>query len=100
MHNSYNGSAGYTQGNVINYASNKKNINLIISHEVNHALFWSKLRFSQDLINWIPYMNEVGNWWNIGQDLSCNLLYLPTVIDDNNYYNQPSEIDAYFMERK
>ena len=101
---------GYTQSNVITYFPYKSQAlrNLVLSHEFNHVLFWSKLRFSQDLLNWIPTekihpkleMEKIGNWWNIGQDLGFNLMYLPQTIDNRTHYYQLPEWEAYSMERK
>src|SRR3989339_895853 len=41
---------GYTKGNVVSYADWEGVGNLTLSHELNHSLFWSKLRFTNDLV--------------------------------------------------
>jgi len=92
---------GYSIGNVITYKSNKFNKgNDTISHELNHTLFWSKLRFCGDLLHPAPHMAEVEKAWNIGQEACYGLINLPMVINNKTYYYQPHEIEARMMERQ
>lgn len=92
---------GYSIGNVITYKSNRFHKgNNTISHELNHVLFYSKLRFCGDLLHPIPNMEKIEKAWNIGQEACYGLVNLPMVINNKAYYYQPHEIEANMMERE
>ncbi len=106
---------GYALGNVISYTPGvHKGLTgdqllafdrNVLSHEFNHVLFWSKFRFSGDLLNWVPTekvagapeMEEIIKSWNIGQDLALQI-FAPLSLDMSTYYYNPMEIEAYSME--
>lgn len=96
--------AGYTTGNVMTYAPDatigRKHQNIALTHELNHTLFWSRMRSCDKLLYPIPYAKQVEKWWNAGQDLCMLLEAGPATINKKLYYYTPSEIEAYIMERQ
>ncbi len=104
--NTYTG--GYTTGNVISYTPVEGATRMILSHEFNHALFWSRMRFCGDMINWVPTeklpllpeMEKIQGLWNIGQDICDNVLFSPMYFDKRAYYYEMPEVEAYIMQRK
>lgn len=96
-------SAGKTSGNVVRYPdpknlpkSIKASNNLVLSHEVNHTLFWRKLNFTNELVPF--HDNEYLKWWDFGQDLS-RLVSVSGRLVDGNSHNSPAELEAYAMQR-
>ena len=98
---------GSTIGNVISYLHISPKVdNRVLSHEMNHALYWSKFRFSKDLVQWVPTekihpsleMEKIQHWWNIGQDIAGNIDSLLLSIDSRTYWYLPPELEAYSME--
>ncbi|MFH0752529.1 MAG: hypothetical protein V1914_02920, partial [archaeon] len=107
---------GYTTGNVISYTpgsikgyTSDKALafdRLVISHEFNHTLFWSKLRFSGDLLHWVPTekvlgvpkMEEIMKSWNMGQELAY-CMFASFGLSMSTYYYNPMELEAYSMQR-
>ena len=90
---------GYTIGNVISYYPDRFSGSSVLSHEFNHALFWSKMKFCGDLLHPVPYMKDIEKLWNVGQDLCYGMINLPMAIDNKAYPFQPHELEAFSMER-
>lgn len=95
--------AGYSIGNVINYTPDtvgRGYQNLTLTHELNHTLFWSRMKSCDRLLYPLPYAKQIENWWNAGHDL-CQLLEAgPATVNKKLYYYTPSEIEAYIMQRQ
>ncbi len=92
--------AGYSNGNVISYTPIDYVGNLTLSHEFNHSLFWSKMRFCGDFMPGpLATDGAVGKWWNIGQDLCFQALAAPSNFQATYYYG-PLELEAHIMQRK
>ena len=95
--------AGYTIGNAMNYTpdtTGRKYQNMTLTHELNHTLFWSRMKSCDKLLYPIPYAKQVEKWWNAGHDLCGVLEAGPATINKKLYYYTPSEIEAYIMQRE
>ena len=95
---------GVTYGNVISYSGSGE----VLSHEMNHAIGWSELRFCKNIADKVPTekihpsleMEKIQRWWDIGQDVCGVVAYLPTVMLNEGYYYDPAELRAYTMQRE
>ena len=106
LNNRLHATLGSTSANVVSYTPMSEDIDrYVLSHEMNHVLFWSKFRFSKDLLQWVPTekahpsleMEKIQRWWNIGQDIGGNILYLPMNIDIRAYNYTMPELEAHSM---
>lgn len=99
---------GVAFSNVIWYYEPKKEnlfhdylIQSTLSHEMNHVLFYSRLRFTKDLIHYtyIPYIDDIQDWVNVGQDITFGVYNL-FQLSDSTYYYIPTEIEARIYQYK
>ncbi len=92
-----------TIGNVTQYnpTITTEDTPLYLSHENNHALFWSKLRFTNNIGNKLEFLGEIGKHWDYQQDLSKAIFNLPGIFmnDTNRAILSIPELEAYSMQR-
>jgi hypothetical protein len=98
---------GITQQNVITYS--KGCDKGVLSHEMNHVLFFSEFRFLDDLmgkkskaIEQIPIIRPLApvfDYIKFGPSLAQGLMETPRSIDQDAYWYLPHELEAYTMER-
>ena len=94
---------GYTIGNVVAYSDYNGLYSdydlkwLSLSHETNHALFFSKMRFCGDILSQTETLEKLHKWWNLGQDIGYYTIGVKLLSDDEYYL--PNELEAYSMQR-
>jgi hypothetical protein len=81
----------------------------IISHEMNHVLFFSEYRFLDDLmgkksdvIKHIPIIRSLApvfDYLKFGPELAMRLFYAQELINQNTYWYTIPEMEAYTMQR-
>lgn len=95
---------GYTTGNIIGYKTeiDPQTRNKVLSHEQNHALFWSKLRFTNWIGPKIELLGDISKQYDYQQDLSEFLVMIPNEIIAKGHGKAFSitENIAYSMQRE
>jgi len=94
-----------TIGNIIqnssrNYKDDEKYNKIALTHEMNHALGWRGLRFTENFGDLIPYTKTIGEYYDFGPDVVRSLMFLPRLNQDTQWdYLSPTELRAFAQQR-
>lgn len=101
---------GVACSNVFSYNRDFHSVAGVLSHEMNHVLFFSEFRFIDDIlpkksvVSGVPVLSLFAEYFDhikVGGLVAAGVFNIPKLIDpEAGYWYSPHEIQAYTMERK